>query len=73
MSAMSVRVGKRIEMARKQKGWTQFDLAANLDMSRGAVCHYETGAREPSLTMLDQLADTLGVTMDYLFGRERAK
>lgn len=69
MSAMSVRVGHRIYMARILKGWTQQDLADQLLLSRAAVGHFESGRREPDFTTLIQIADVTGVTMDYLFGR----
>ncbi len=72
MSAMAVRVGARIAIRRQKLGWTQYDLAERLGLSRTAVSHFECGRRQPDLDTLNQLADVLGVTMDYLFGREVA-
>jgi len=34
------------------------------------VSHFETGRRSPSFDNLRRLADALGVTTDYLLGRE---
>lgn len=62
-------VGLKARQARELHNWTQHDLAERLGLSRAAVSHFETGCRQPDLETLDLLADTLGVTMDYLFGR----
>ena len=39
-------------------------------MTKVSVCGYENGTRCPSLETFMQLADILGVTTDYLLGRE---
>jgi transcriptional regulator with XRE-family HTH domain len=36
----------------------------------GAYSKYETGDREPSITVLNRLADFYDVSVDYLLGRD---
>lgn len=73
MRTTAAKVGRQVVEARKRHEWTQDDLAERLGLSRAAVSHFETGCRQPDLETLDLLADTLDVTMDYLFGREDRK
>jgi len=54
--------GHRIAELRKQRGLTQSDLAAALGMDQTAVASYEVGRRRVPLSLLPQLAQTLGVS-----------
>lgn len=38
-------------------------------MSKNTIARYERGERVPSLTDAAQIADALGVSLDYLSGR----
>lgn len=58
--------GLRIALLRVEKGWSQAELAKRIGVSTSAVGMYEQGRREPSLALLVCLAQTLGVTTDYL-------
>ena len=58
--------GQRIRELRKQKGWTQKELAAKLDMQFPQLNKYECGLNNPPLKKLILLADTLNTTIDYL-------
>lgn len=64
-------ISKRISELRKEKGWSQTDLAKAVDASRDIIGKYERGEHSPSIEMTTKLADALGVTVDYLLGRER--
>ncbi|MFC1652829.1 helix-turn-helix domain-containing protein, partial [Planctomycetota bacterium] len=46
------------------------DLAKRTGLKPAAISHLETGQQKPSFDTLVKLADALGVSMDYLFGRE---
>jgi len=59
----------RLIAARKYKKLSQEALAKRADMSPGAISHFETGKRKPSLDNLRKLADALKVTADFLLGR----
>ena len=59
-------MGKRIAQLRQSKGLSQAKLAKALGLSTSAIAMYEQGRREPSVSVLIALADTLDVTLDYL-------
>lgn len=59
-------LGARIAALRRNRGMSQQQLAAYLDVSPSAVGMYEQGRREPSGRLLVQLARMFGVSTDYL-------
>ncbi|MCL6592376.1 MAG: helix-turn-helix domain-containing protein [Alicyclobacillus sp.] len=59
----------RLREERARLGWTQQQMAEKLQISRSTLSKYETGENEPSADLLCQLAETFGVTTDYLLGR----
>lgn len=63
---------KRISELRVAHGYTQVTLAKKLGVSKQAVSNWENDNIQPSIEMLVRLADTFGVTTDYLLGRETA-
>lgn len=56
----------KIAKARKDKGMTQQALAQAVGLTQGAVAHWESGRREPSLAMLRKIAKALGVQVAEL-------
>lgn len=60
---------KRLREMRMNRKHTQQELADSLHMALRSYQHYEQGTREPSFDMLLRIADTLDVSLDYLFGR----
>ena len=54
---------------RKTKGLLQKDVAKMLGIATNTYCCYETGTNEPSISILLNLADLFGVTVDELLGR----
>ena len=59
-------LGARIAALRREKGWSQAELARVLGISASAMGMYEQGRREPSADTLVALARELGVTTDFL-------
>ena len=59
-------LGNRISQLRKQKGFTQEDLAQMLDVSPQAVSKWENDLTCPDISLLPKLAQILGVTVDTL-------
>lgn len=55
---------------RKQKGYTQPELAEKLGISRSAVSMYEQAKREPDLATLKRIAAFFDVDLDRLTGNE---
>jgi transcriptional regulator with XRE-family HTH domain len=58
--------GLRLKELRKQKGWTQKELANQIDIRFAQLNKYECGMHIPPIEKLIQLSDILGVTLDYL-------
>ena len=57
---------ERLAKARKEKGFTQSDVAEKLNVSRQAVTKWESGQSMPDIQNLKQMADMFGVSMDNL-------
>lgn len=58
-----------LKKLRKEKGISQQALADAINISRVSVTQYESGTREPSLDVLNRIADVLGVSVDAILGR----
>lgn len=59
---------QRLAGLRKAAGLTQIELAAEPWVSRRMVAYYESPAATPPANLLPQIAATLGVAIDDLFG-----
>lgn len=70
---MDNNIGYRISELRKQTGMSQFQLAKVLDIATSTLGMYETGKREPSLKVMNRIANYFNVTTDYLLGRPEKK
>ena len=68
-----VKFGERLKAARTAKRMSQQALADVIGKSLNTVGLYERGLRQPSLETLCLLADTLGVSCDYLLARTEVK
>lgn len=67
-------VGLRIKLARKEKGWTQAQLADRLDKAVETISHIERGATHTSLQTLESVAKLLGKPVIFFFeGAEKAR
>lgn len=64
-------IGKRISELRKEKNWSQSDLAKAVEASRDIIGKYERGEHSPSIEMATKIAEALEVTVDYLLGKQR--
>ena len=51
---------------RKEKGFTQDDLAVELGIDRSTVAKWETGKAYPRASLLPKIAEILGCTVDEL-------
>ena len=65
------RFGLRIKELRKQKKWTQKELAAKLDVRFPQLNKYECGLHAPPMEKLIQLAEIFDITVDYLLTGDR--
>lgn len=62
-------IGERMRLARTRKGWNQSDLARAVNKPRQHISQVEQGRQQPRAELLIDIADALGVTIDYLLGR----
>ena len=66
------KIGDTISQLRKEKGWTQAELASKLLVSDKAVSKWESNKGEPSIEFLPILAQLFDVSLDYLMtGKEK--
>lgn len=62
----SQHMGKLILKLRKEKGMTQKDLAAKLQITDNAVSKWERGKGCPDISILPELSEILGISVDEL-------
>ena len=62
-----------LKQLRTQNGFTQKDVAKQLNVTTQCYQGYESGYRQPTPEMLCKLADIFEVSVDYLLGRETAQ
>jgi len=63
-----VSIGERITQLRKHKGWSQDELAKQIDSSRIMIGKYERGDNSPSIEVFVKLAKAFEVSVDFLLG-----
>jgi len=61
-----MRVGERLEMARKMRGMSQQDLGDQVGVSRMSISKYENNQSVPGSQYLLKLAQALGIKVEYL-------
>jgi len=64
--AETTRIGSQLRHFRKQRGWTQTELAERAGLKRTALGAYEEGRAEPRLAALVRLAHALDLSLDAL-------
>ena len=62
-----------LKKIREQQNLNQQKVAIDLNISREALSHYETGKREPSLSLLVQMSEYFNVSINYLITGEEFK
>lgn len=65
-------LGEQIAAYRKAAGLTQDELGRAVGISAQAVSRWECGGA-PDITLLPEIAERLGVSIDALFGREKGE
>jgi transcriptional regulator with XRE-family HTH domain len=65
--------GERLATLRKAAGFTQTELAAELGISQRMAAYYESPTATPPANLLPAIAQTLGVSIDDLYGRSAPK
>lgn len=63
--------GKRVRSLRRERGWTQEQLAEAAGLHENYVSRLETGNQEPGLFVILRLAQALGVAPGDLLAASR--
>lgn len=63
-----IKIGENIKKKRKERDFTQEELANILGVSKAAVSKWENTESYPDITMLLQIAQLFHITLDELFG-----
>jgi transcriptional regulator with XRE-family HTH domain len=66
-SAVSKALAANVRRLRKERGWTQDDLAAETKVEQAAISLIENGRANPTLLMLEAIARALDVAFVELF------
>lgn len=63
-------LAEKITLLRKQKGWSQEELADKMDISRQSVSKWESGQSVPDLDKIIKISNIFAVSTDYLLKEE---
>lgn len=61
---------EQIRRLRTAQGATQVELAHRLGVSKQSISNWENNNIQPSIELLERMADLFGVTTDCLLGRD---
>ncbi len=62
--------GKNLKKARKNKGFTQNDLAEIVGVKRSTIAGYESKNQEPSYKILKKISNALDCSIDSLLAHD---
>ena len=66
-------LAEKITALRKQKGWSQEELAHQLEVSRQAVFKWESASAIPDLERILKMSEIFEVSTDYLLKEKEEK
>ncbi|MBQ7876693.1 MAG: helix-turn-helix transcriptional regulator [Clostridia bacterium] len=66
-------LAERLKQCRKEKGYTQGQVAIYCEITEKTYQNYELMTREPKIEILIRIADLYDVSIDYLVGRKNRK
>lgn len=70
MEQKRIEIGKRISIARINRGLTQVEVCSIIGLSQSAYSRIECGERDISPTLLPKLANLLSVTISWIVSGE---
>lgn len=72
MKAIQCRFGRKVRALRMERGWTQEELASRAKKHPTYIGGIERGERNPTLTVLADIARAFDVSLAVLMGEDRA-
>ena len=71
---MKTNINENIKLYRKERKFTQEQLAEKLNVTRQAVSNWENGKAQPDVETLGQLAECLGVSVEtMIYGKSESQ
>ena len=65
-----IHIENKLQFLRELRDWKQQDVANALGVSRSTYANYESGRRAPDLSILMNLGDIYGISLDELTGHK---
>jgi transcriptional regulator with XRE-family HTH domain len=65
--------GQNVRLTREKNGWSQDRLSEESDLHRTYISGIERGVRNPTITIVQKLAQALGVSVADLFKDQEKK
>ncbi len=62
------RLGQNVQRLRRERGWSQEELADRTGLHRTYISGIERGIRNPTVTILERLAKGLGCRIEDVVG-----
>lgn len=62
----------RIKEAREARGWTQEQLAIELNTTQQTVQRWETGQTDPKSSVIKEISRILGITVSFIMNIDNA-
>ena len=66
-------VFERLKQLRREKGYTQAEVAQLLGIDRRSYCSYETGVNSINAQTLIKLSKIYGASIDYMLGQSNRR
>jgi transcriptional regulator with XRE-family HTH domain len=63
---IATEIGDRIRRLRKERGWTQKELAERIGCSQRAIVYYERDGKYPPAPVLAAMAGAFGISLDTI-------
>lgn len=67
MMTIEKQLGMRIKYLRGKKRWSQEDLALEADVNKNYISDLERGMRNPTIKVLEKIANALEISLEELF------
>ena len=64
---------QRLKKAREDTGFTQREVARDLNMKQTTIASYETGRTQPDIESMGKMIDFYGIDANWLFGTKGGK
>ena len=58
---------KRIDQERDARGWTDYTLAANSDLTQSTISTWRSRNLQPNLASIEKICNGLGITLSQFF------